>query len=1771
MKKINLTLTVLLINMLLLPAFAVDDGSNYFYSSQSVGIQQRVPTATLHVNGTALFDTGAVTFSSASPVTFNDLALVNNSIQIPTGASAGFVLTSNATGVASWSSLASLPSNGDDLGNHTATTDINLANNNINLANTVNASTLISDNMTINNNAFINNIQANGFRMPFGAAVGRVFSTDAAGNASWTSLTSLPSNGDNLGNHNATTTLNLAGNDITNVDDITANRYFGDGSNLTGVNASNGTVNNTTVNNSTINNPVVNNAYLQDPTINGTATFTSNSQTIFNGGLRITTGAAPGHVLTTDAAGNTSWSSIATLPGGGGDDLGNHIATVALNMNNNNITNANEITANRFFGDGSNLTGVASSGGSVNNTTINNSTINDTTIDNGNVTNTTITNSTVANTDINNSTVRNTQITNSEFSRGVIHDSFINGSYLQDPTINGTATFEENSIAVFQGEIMIQTNAGTGKILTSDSEGNARWISATTINTNGDNMGNHTATRELNMASKDISDAGTITANRFDGGVFNGSFTGDGSGLKGINNIFTLVDNAITNNGDAASLNNDFVIGSNTVNYSGESSRLYFDKSKAAFRAGASNNQQWNDNNVGFGSVAFGNNNIAKGVTSAAFGTTNEATGEYSMTWGQNNTSRGAQSTTWGSLNSANGTSSTAWGQQSRAIGAQSTAFGVNNRSEGLHSIAFGANSTASGRDSIAMGYLTKASGDLSIAIGRGNSTADKFENSINQSLAIGFRTNASTLFVGPGFGGRTLGKVGIGTNTPQDLLDVNGRIRVNQFRMITGSGADKVLTSDAIGNATWKSIGSIAGSSDNLGNHIATKNLDMGGFDITNAGSFNQKVDDLTDAKSDHAKNTVFIGNNSGNAVTTTERSTAVGVDSLKSLTSGTNNTAVGYLAMHGLTTGYANTAIGTRAGSGLAAAAIGNTNIGARTMSSFNSAFGAYNPQATGTYNVNIGERAGGGLYAGNNNVNIGADAGLYMSDTSNNVAIGYQALRGLEEGDGNSIAIGYRANSRLVNGNKNIVIGHDSSVTNRVDTTFRENNIVIGNNISDDLRSNTLNIGHLIKGRLPSVFNPNEQGSVEINGHLKFGFKDIACSSSMRGEFRYNPSKDESEFCNGNAWIATSEAIRRPSEFASNSAYLDYLASRNMDPSADGDWTPLDLLRIINWKNRDHQGGSTLDRLLRLGVYDLNEDGTISCNDFKDLYVKVGSRGFDPTSCSDSFKYSITVTGNISAQEEISAKEIRANEKLKVGTYGEVGDASIYARSAKENAIGTRVYAEIVKPEGWADFCTVERDTPNSAPRLKWEFGSTGDTRPNGDGGQNAFYIFQMTDKNDNFVGGSPNIGKYRLHINDSGNVSIGGTNATNKLEVDGKVKATGIQLTSGAGAGKVLTSDALGNATWQTASSGNSGGNSGLVYRGTGFNSIIFKTSTGNTGLAKATGESSIAAGLDVEAKGMLSVALNNATKAFGNLSVAVNTGTQATGDASFAAGSYTRASGNQSVAFGASGNASGFVSTKFGEGGVASGRSSTVIGSNSTASGDYSFAFGRGNKAEGTSSTAGGTNSSAAGNSSIVLGSNVHSTGNNNVVIGSGYNYGLSLNYNIPDSLAIGFKSQKPTFFVGPANASNGIGKVGIGTTNPNNTLEVIGTAAKTGGGSWSNASDKRLKDIHGDYEYGLKEILDLKTIRFSYKKDNARSLPSDTKEIGFVAQEVQKVIPDAVTKGEDGYYELNVHAINVAMVNAVQELKGENDALKDELKELKSLICLDHPNASVCK
>jgi hypothetical protein len=135
------------------------------------------------------------------------------------------------------------------------------------------------------------------------------------------------------------------------------------------------------------------------------------------------------------------------------------------------------------------------------------------------------------------------------------------------------------------------------------------------------------------------------------------------------------------------------------------------------------------------------------------------------------------------------------------------------------------------------------------------------------------------------------------------------------------------------------------------------------------------------------------------------------------------------------------------------------------------------------------------------------------------------------------------------------------------------------------------------------------------------------------------------------------------------------------------------------------------------------------------------------------------------------------------------------------------------------------------------------------------------------------------------------------------------------------------------------------------------------------------------------------------------------------------------------------------------------------------------------------------------------------------------------------------------------------GDVGIGTETPDQRLSVNGNASKSSGGTtWAIFSDRRLKDLHGNYNKGLSEIVALQPVVFNYKVDNPLDLPSDNEEVGLIAQEVRGIFPEAISESRSGYLDFNMHYINVAFINAIKELKAANDDLQEQVNELESRL-----------
>jgi endosialidase-like protein len=155
------------------------------------------------------------------------------------------------------------------------------------------------------------------------------------------------------------------------------------------------------------------------------------------------------------------------------------------------------------------------------------------------------------------------------------------------------------------------------------------------------------------------------------------------------------------------------------------------------------------------------------------------------------------------------------------------------------------------------------------------------------------------------------------------------------------------------------------------------------------------------------------------------------------------------------------------------------------------------------------------------------------------------------------------------------------------------------------------------------------------------------------------------------------------------------------------------------------------------------------------------------------------------------------------------------------------------------------------------------------------------------------------------------------------------------------------------------------------------------------------------------------------------------------------------------------------------------------------------------------------------------------------------------------------------------------GNVGIAQTNPQYTLDVNGTARfsnltqATGVGtvcmdsgypiSWTASnnclpSDRRFKERVEPLAPALDLIDKLKPVTFYWNELSHN--PDKRRRIGFIAQEVEPLIPEVVNTDSKGIKSISYDYLAAPIVKAIQELKADNDSLRatndSRLRELKA-------------
>lgn len=297
-----------------------------------------------------------------------------------------------------------------------------------------------------------------------------------------------------------------------------------------------------------------------------------------------------------------------------------------------------------------------------------------------------------------------------------------------------------------------------------------------------------------------------------------------------------------------------------------------------------------------------------------------------------------------------------------------------------------------------------------------------------NTQVKLGTLSNGTTARTDDkAFVAKDNGNVGIGLTNPAGILDIKGKMYVNNKQTIynadaldntnltgslfIGNGGTKLTTPDAQKGKYNSSLG------------IDALFENTSGFENTAIGAWALKMN--KDGFDNTAIGTVSMRDNISG-----DHNTALGQSALKMLTTGDHNTALGSNAMLGGTTaitGGLNTAVGYQAMSKLTSGTQ-NTVLGSAPEAIAN------NRITTGSDNTFVGYNTGVGITTGGKNTIVGAKVAGLPAALNNNIILadgdGNQRIRVLDNGN---TGIGETAPSAKLEVNGNVEIQDVAQVLN------------------------------------------------------------------------------------------------------------------------------------------------------------------------------------------------------------------------------------------------------------------------------------------------------------------------------------------------------------------------------------------------------------------------------------------------------------------------------------------------------------------------------------------------------------------------------------------------------------------------------------------------------------------------------------------------------------------------------------------------------------------
>jgi hypothetical protein len=133
------------------------------------------------------------------------------------------------------------------------------------------------------------------------------------------------------------------------------------------------------------------------------------------------------------------------------------------------------------------------------------------------------------------------------------------------------------------------------------------------------------------------------------------------------------------------------------------------------------------------------------------------------------------------------------------------------------------------------------------------------------------------------------------------------------------------------------------------------------------------------------------------------------------------------------------------------------------------------------------------------------------------------------------------------------------------------------------------------------------------------------------------------------------------------------------------------------------------------------------------------------------------------------------------------------------------------------------------------------------------------------------------------------------------------------------------------------------------------------------------------------------------------------------------------------------------------------------------------------------------------------------------------------------------------------------GQVGFSATPGAAEAFIVGSNSTNGngaslsiGGVWTNTSDSTKKFNIRPIQYGLSDVMKLRPVSYQLKG-------TAKQDFGFLAQEVKQVLPEIVY-GEEGKMSMSYGQITSVLTAGMQELVKQNEEQAKAIKELKELL-----------